>query len=64
VPELNLFAQRCLPRFLLGILIFKERTERRLYKSFDVQGLNPFNADIKSLRATLRAQIFTGDFNF
>jgi hypothetical protein len=30
--ELNASAQRCLPRFLLGILIFKGLTARRLYK--------------------------------
>jgi hypothetical protein len=41
-PELNPSAQRCLPRFLLGILIFKGLTARHLYKSFDVKGL-PFN---------------------
>jgi hypothetical protein len=39
-PELNSSAQRCLPRFLLGILIFKGPTARRLYKSFGVKGLN------------------------
>jgi hypothetical protein len=38
-PELNLSGQRCLPDFLLGILIFKELTARRLYKSFGVKGL-------------------------
>jgi hypothetical protein len=50
-PELNPFAQRCLSRFftgdfyaacrnfLLGILIFKVLTARRLYKSFGVKGL-------------------------
>jgi hypothetical protein len=38
-PELNPSAQRCLPRFLLGILIFKGLTARRLYKSFGVKGL-------------------------
>jgi hypothetical protein len=38
-PELNPYAQRCLPRFLLGILIFKGLTARRLYKSFGVKGL-------------------------
>jgi hypothetical protein len=37
--ELNPSAQRCLPRFLLGILIFKGLTARRLYKSFGVKGL-------------------------
>jgi hypothetical protein len=39
-PELNPSAQRCLPRFLLEILIFKGLTARRLYKSFGVKGLN------------------------
>jgi hypothetical protein len=39
-PELNPSTQRCLPRFfLLGILIFKGLTVRRLYKSFCVKGL-------------------------
>jgi hypothetical protein len=38
-PELNPSAQSCLPRFLLGILIFKWLTARRLYKSFGVKGL-------------------------
>jgi hypothetical protein len=38
-PELNPSVQRCLPRFLLGILIFKGLTVRRLYKSFGVKGL-------------------------
>jgi hypothetical protein len=38
-PELNPIVQRCLPRFLLGILIFKRLTARRLYKSFGVKGL-------------------------
>jgi hypothetical protein len=38
-PELNPSAQRCLPRFLLGILIFKGLTARRLYKLFGVKGL-------------------------
>jgi hypothetical protein len=38
-PELNPSAQRCLPRVLLGILIFKGLTARRLYKSFGVKGL-------------------------
>jgi hypothetical protein len=37
--ELNPSAQRCLPRFLLGILIFKGLTARRLCKSFDVKRL-------------------------
>jgi hypothetical protein len=38
-PELNLSAQRCVPRFLLGIFIFEELTALRLYKSFGVKGL-------------------------
>jgi hypothetical protein len=38
-PELNPSAQRCLPSFLLGILMFKGLTARRLYKSFGVKGL-------------------------
>jgi hypothetical protein len=39
-PESNPSTQRCLPRFLLGILIFKGLTARRLYKSFGVKRLN------------------------
>jgi hypothetical protein len=38
-PELNPSAQRCLPRHLLEILIFKWLTAR-LYKLFGVKGLN------------------------
>jgi hypothetical protein len=38
-PELNASAQRCPPRFFLGILIFKGLTAPRLYKSFGVEGL-------------------------
>jgi hypothetical protein len=38
-PELNPSAQRCLPRFFTGILIFKGLTAGRLYKSFGVKGL-------------------------
>jgi hypothetical protein len=38
-PELDPSAKRCLPRFLLGILIFKWLTAGRLYKSFGVKGL-------------------------
>jgi hypothetical protein len=37
-PELNPSAQRCLPRLLLGVLIFKGLTALRLYKTF---GVNP-----------------------
>jgi hypothetical protein len=32
-------AQRCLPRFFTGVLIFKGLTVRRLYTSFGVKGL-------------------------
>jgi hypothetical protein len=42
-PELNPSAQRRLPRFFTGILIFKGLTARRLYKSFGVKGLNTFS---------------------
>jgi hypothetical protein len=45
-PELNPSAQRCLPRFLLGILIFKGLTVRRLYKSFGVKGLSHTKTNI------------------
>jgi hypothetical protein len=38
-PELNPSAQRCLPRFFTGILIFKGLIARRFYKSFGVKGL-------------------------
>jgi hypothetical protein len=38
-PELNPSAQRCQPRFLLGILIFKGLTGLHLYESFGVKGL-------------------------
>jgi hypothetical protein len=37
--ELNHSAQRCLPRLLMGILIFKGLTEQRIYKSFGVKRL-------------------------
>jgi hypothetical protein len=39
-PELNLSAQRCLPRFLMVILIFKGLTARRLDKYFGVKRAN------------------------
>jgi hypothetical protein len=46
--ELNSSAQRCLPKFfLLGILIFKGLTARRLYKSFGVKGLKKLCFEIK-----------------
>jgi hypothetical protein len=56
--KLNPSAQRYQPRFLLGILIIKEFTAQRLYRSFGVQGSTPFNTGIKSLRAKLPAEIF------
>jgi hypothetical protein len=37
--KLNPSAQRCLPRFLKGILIFQGFTAQTLYKSFGVKGL-------------------------
>jgi hypothetical protein len=40
MAELSPSAQRCMVRFLLGILIFKGLTARRLYKSFGFKGLN------------------------
>jgi hypothetical protein len=39
MPELNPSPQRCLPRFLMGILLVNGLTVRRLYKSFGVKGL-------------------------
>jgi hypothetical protein len=39
MPELNPYAHSCLPKFLLGILIFKGLTTRCLYKSFSFKGL-------------------------
>jgi hypothetical protein len=55
-PELNPSAQRSLPRFLLGILIFKRLTARRLYKSFgvkrliiEISGLENENCEITQL---------------
>jgi hypothetical protein len=44
-PELNPSAQRCLPTFLLGILIFKGLIARRLYKSF-VRLINPLTPEL------------------
>jgi hypothetical protein len=38
-PELIPSAQRYLPRFMLGILIFKWLTVRRFCTSFGVKGL-------------------------
>jgi hypothetical protein len=37
-PELNSSAQRCLPRFFTGMLIFKGLTAQRIYKLFGVKG--------------------------
>jgi hypothetical protein len=44
-PELNPPAQRCLPRYFTGILIFKGLTARHLFKSFGVKGLNWYASD-------------------
>jgi hypothetical protein len=55
--ELNPYAQSCLPRFLLGILIFKGLTARRFYKSFGVKELN-LKTGIISLRVKLPTEIF------
>jgi hypothetical protein len=38
-PELNPSTQRCLPRFFIGLLIFKGPTAVRVYQSLDVKGL-------------------------
>jgi hypothetical protein len=53
-PELNPSAQRCLPRFLLGILIFKGLTAPRLCKSFGVKGLTNSNV---CLACSMRVQV-------
>jgi hypothetical protein len=42
-PELNPSAQRCLPRFFTGTIIFKGLTARSLYKSFVIKGLKSLN---------------------
>jgi hypothetical protein len=42
-PKLNPSAQHCLPRFLMGILIFERLTARHLYKSLDIKGLTGKN---------------------
>jgi hypothetical protein len=58
-PESNPSAQRCQPRFLMGILIFKDLTERRLYKSFSVMFHPP--AAIPNLFAALYSLSFAID---
>jgi hypothetical protein len=60
-PELNLSAQRYLPRFFTGILIFKGLTARRLYKSF---GVNPLTPKLNPSAQRCLPRFFTGDFNF
>jgi hypothetical protein len=45
-PELNPCAQRCLPRFIPGILIFEVHTALSVYKSFGVKGLK-YNIKMK-----------------
>jgi hypothetical protein len=51
-PELNPSAQRCLPRFFNGILIFKGLAVRRLYKPFGVKGLICVTSNDKMQGAT------------
>jgi hypothetical protein len=46
-PELNPSSQRCLPRFVLEILIFKGLSARRLYKSFGIKGLSVYWSSCK-----------------
>jgi hypothetical protein len=41
-PELNPTTQRCLPDFLLGIVISKGLNARRLYKSLGFKGLTNY----------------------
>jgi hypothetical protein len=53
-PKLNPSTQRCLPRYLLGILNFKGLTARRIYKSFGVKGLNAQNICLLSILTCLR----------
>jgi hypothetical protein len=60
-PELNPSAQRCLPRLLLGILIFKSFTARRLYKSLRIKPLKPeLNPSVQRCLPIF----LTGDCNF
>jgi hypothetical protein len=49
-PELNPFAQRCLPRCFIRDFIFKGLTARRLYKSFGVKGLKRIMTYILSFK--------------
>jgi hypothetical protein len=58
--ELNPSAQRCLPRFFTGILIFKGLTARRLYKSFDVKGLNIRTSLLNPSAQRCLPRFFTG----
>jgi hypothetical protein len=39
-PKLNPSVQRCLPTYLLGMLMFKGLNARRVYKSFGVKRLS------------------------
>jgi hypothetical protein len=41
-PEIHPSPQRCLTRMFTGILIFKELTARRLYKSFRFKELTKY----------------------
>jgi hypothetical protein len=47
-PELNPSTRRCLPRFLIEILIFKGLNARSLYMLFGVKGLKLYNNKIIS----------------
>jgi hypothetical protein len=60
-PELYPTAQRCLPRFFTGILIFKGLIARRLYKSFGVKGLM---SELNPSTQRCLPRFFTGDFTF
>jgi hypothetical protein len=59
MTELHPSAQRCLPRFSVGIFIFKRLTARRLYKSFGVKGLrcNCVKYENVSENVTLKSEI-------
>jgi hypothetical protein len=52
-PELNLSAQRCLPRYFTGILIFKGLTALRLHKSSGFTGLKIKYQHVRHLKSTL-----------
>jgi hypothetical protein len=47
--QLNPSTQRCLPRFLLDILIFKGLTARHLYKSLGVKEFSKYDSNLPTL---------------